>query len=83
MTPAVSQILHEECEAAQVSPHDVLSPSRRWPVVAVRHRVWKRICEELRPRNRMVYSYPAIARMFNRDHSTLVHAMKKLEARNG
>lgn len=80
---AVRRIIQQECEGTRFTEADILSNRRAAPLVRVRHRIWKRVADELRPSNRAAYSYPAMARMFNRDHSTILHGIKMAEARNG
>lgn len=58
-----------------VSPQDILGDTRRAAVVFPRH-VAMYLCRKLTP-----LSFPFIAQRFNRDHSTIVFAWQKIDAR--
>lgn len=61
----VRSLLADACGAAGCSIEDLLSPSRRQPVVVAR----RRVAADLR---RLGWSYPAIGRIMQRHHSSII-----------
>ena len=53
---------------------DIVGHSRKAPLVAARFRII-RIVSDARPR----LSMPSLGKMFNRDHATIIHALRKTE----
>ena len=74
-TPAddCQRLVAEAAERHGVTTGAILSRSRRRPVVRARQEV----CWELRQLN---LSYPQIAELLDRDHSTVLVAVRKVEA---
>jgi hypothetical protein len=58
-----------------VTVQQILSPCRAHNVVAARHLAIYRVARE-----RPDYSSPHLGRLFHRDHSTVLHAIRKMEA---
>lgn len=59
-----------------LTPGEITGARRNTKVVRARHEaMW--IAKELHPH----LSFPAIGRIFNRDHTTVLHALRKYEAR--
>jgi chromosomal replication initiation ATPase DnaA len=65
------RIIFDVAEKHGISTVTMLSPCRDRAFVNAREEAYRRLRDELG------YSYPKIARIFNRDHSTVVHACKR------
>lgn len=65
----VAQVAHKH----GLAPKDILSASRTAPIVRARHECWRRLRER-------GWSYPAIARAFDRDHTTVLAGVRKVRA---
>lgn len=75
-TPFITtdQILKEVCEKHQVSLKEVLSPMRSRYVIPARHEAMYRIREE------KCLSWAQIGRIFDRDHTSVLHGWRKHKA---
>ena len=71
LTTAVNSIQLLECERAQISLRQMVGATRKQHVVAARYRAMRRCRDELG------MSVFEIGRAFDRDHSTVSHALKK------
>lgn len=71
---AVRKIIEEEAHAALITVDDLLKKSRRSAVVNARLRA---MC---RARNETKLSYPQIAFVFERDHTSILNAVRRLQA---
>jgi chromosomal replication initiation ATPase DnaA len=65
------RIIFDVAEKHGVSTVTMLSPCRDRAFVNAREEAYRRLRDELG------YSYPKIAKIFNRDHSTVVHACNR------
>jgi chromosomal replication initiation ATPase DnaA len=65
------RIIFDVAEKHQVPVVDMLSSRRDKIYADAREEAYRRL------RNELGYSYPKIARIFNRDHSTVVHACNR------
>ncbi|MEO1658267.1 MAG: hypothetical protein AAFR65_11130 [Pseudomonadota bacterium] len=69
--------LLSECKLAGVPPEEVLSSSRRGPLVSVRKRIVKRL-RKVQPREDQpggsLFTYEWLAQRMGRDHTTIMHA---------
>jgi chromosomal replication initiation ATPase DnaA len=65
------RIIFDVAEKHGVSTVTMLSPCRDRAFVNAREEAYRRLRDELG------YSYPRIAKIFNRDHSTVVHACNR------
>lgn len=63
-------IVSQEALEAYLSPEDVLGPKRRTPIVRARWRVWVRL-------RAYGYSLPGIGRQTGRDHTSILHALRR------
>jgi hypothetical protein len=54
-----------------INPNLIQSDCRKRPLIAARHELWYRVRTELD------YSYPRIAQLAGRDHSTVFHGIQK------
>ena len=70
-------LLDEVCERRGVLPHEVCGQSRTLGVCHARHELWWRIRND--PARH--YSYAEIARLFRRDHTTVLHGIQAHEER--
>ena len=68
-------IVETVCRRHHVLPIEVCGRGRTKNVAKARHAVWW----ELRHRPESSFSYPELARLFDRDHSTIISAMRGLE----
>lgn len=64
------RILREVAQAHRVSLDDIIGPRRFKAYVAARREAMQRIRSELG------FSYPHIGRLFNRDHTSVLHACR-------
>jgi hypothetical protein len=60
-----------------LDPDDIQGPNRNRKLVAARKELWWTIRKELN------YSFPRIAKLANRDHSTIIHAVQSYAAAAG
>lgn len=60
------------CEAANVTREEVYSHDRHKPLVQARHAIWLLLHEHLN------YPYAEIARLYSRDHTTIIHGVKRI-----
>ena len=77
----VREIVAQEAVAHGVTPGEIYSRRVFKSVAAARHAAIWRVANELRPKSKAVYSYPAIGRMFHRDHSSVLNAIKAHQKR--
>lgn len=68
----LTALLHEVCEHRGVLPHEVCGHSRTLGVCRARHELWWRIRND----SARHYSYAEIARLFRRDHTTVLHGVQ-------
>lgn len=73
MTPA-DAILADEARRANATVEELISPRRFAHLVRARQRAMWRI------RQATGWSYPKIGRLFGRDHTTVMHAVDKINA---
>lgn len=73
MTGVEHQILSRGCEVGGISPETLLSPLRDEHVSNVRHAVM--YCM----RNRAHANFVRIGQIMNRDHSTVIHAVRRVQ----
>lgn len=71
MTGPIAHIIARTAEAFDVPVEEILSDRRQKPVVVARQ-VAMTLARQLTPA-----SYPAIARAFRRDHTTVMHAEER------
>lgn len=71
MTP--SDIIFQEASKGRVPPEVLSGPRRNAGCVRPRHSAMYRCRRELG------MSYPAIGRVFHRDHTTVMHAVEKIK----
>jgi hypothetical protein len=69
----VGQTIDASAEVFSVDPEDVVGRSRHRPVVYARH------CAVWVVRRRTDFSYPAIGRFFDRDHTTMISACRAVD----
>lgn len=60
------------CGASNIPLEHIMGPSRDADVVAVRHMLWYILHDH------MGHSYPHLARLYDRDHTTVIHGAKKM-----
>ena len=73
MNPTAAQILAASAETFGVTRDDITGPARSGtPIVA--RQVAMYLC-----RTRTPLSFPALGRLFHRDHTTVMHAVKKID----
>jgi hypothetical protein len=70
------EIIEEVSQQTGVSVGEILGPRRAPNLVAARHLAMWRVHKRL-PH----YSLPRIGRLFRRDHTTILYAVRKIEAR--
>lgn|SRR5271166_3470642 len=70
--PSCNEVITEVCRVFKVNRDHVLGARRAWKLVVARH-VAMYVCRETTGR-----SLPEIARRFNRDHTTVIHACAKI-----
>lgn len=73
IAPACTSILNEVVKKHGFPPDVILGRERFRPVVRARHELWFRVHSELG------WSYYMMARYFNVDHTTIMHAVRKVE----
>lgn len=73
---AMRRLVREVCEDAAVSEPAIYSTNRRRHVARARQAAMWRIRKEMPD-----LSLPQIGRFFNRDHTTVIHAIRAVEAR--
>lgn len=67
-------IVEEVATEARVTPEDIYGDSRRADIVLARQIAQWRVSEELG------YSTSVVGRHFNRDHASIIHSLKKIDA---
>lgn len=72
MTPLVARIVAAVADETGISVEAITGRDRHAPVAAARHEVWTRL------RLEHGWSWPAIAREFGRDHTTVMHGVRKV-----
>lgn len=72
--PSIAEIEAATCIEFNVRLNDMRS-DRRWQEVARARQVAMFLARERTP-----YSLPQIGRCFNRDHTTVIHAVRRIEA---
>lgn len=73
-TTPITRIIHEVSKASGVKPRDIMGKRRFVNHTRARF-VAMAIC-----RDYLDMSYPAIGRVFDRDHSTVISAMRRVDA---
>lgn len=68
------RIVQEVCAETGVSPQQILSPVRTRHIVRARQFAQWRIYREVG------ISLPAIGRMFDRDHTSVLHSIRRIDA---
>ena len=66
------RVIKEVADEHGVTPEDILWRSRRVKFVRARHAAMRRV-SEARPQ----WSYPALGRLFGRDHTSIMHAFER------
>lgn len=79
---AMIRIVREVAERHGLRPHDLTGPHRWKSYVAARFEAIWLIYQERWPDGRRVYSLPQIGRHFNRDHTSVLNAIRRYEGRN-
>jgi chromosomal replication initiator protein len=69
--PNVRRVVFPILEKHKLSWDDVYSYTRKAPVVACRHEVFRELKKELQ------WSASRIARLCNKDHTTVIYALRK------
>lgn len=72
VNPFVERLVAEVAETHGVAVADILGRSRSAPFVAARHAVWARL------RVNHGWSWPAIGREFDRDHTTVMYGVRSV-----
>lgn len=70
----IKRVIWEVSQAAQITPADILGRERTAHVVRARFAAMA-IC-----RDYLGLSYPAIGRAFKRDHTSVINAMRRVDA---
>lgn len=76
--PRVLDVIRDVARTHNVSVDSVLSPSRLKRFVVPRQQAMWRVRAMRWPVIRGHPSYPQIGRWFNRDHTTILHAVRKV-----
>jgi chromosomal replication initiator protein len=71
MTPLAERLVKHVAEKRGLRASDITGRSRLAPIVAARHEVWALLRSS-------GWSLPAIGREFDVDHTTVLHAVRKL-----
>ena len=74
-TPSVTmylEMLKAECDRSNVNFWTAVTKSQEWAVARARWRTWARLRE-------MNYSLPAIGSAANRDHTSILHGLRRLK----
>lgn len=77
------EIAENVCEAHGVPMRHLKSPQRLRPIVDARWEAMWQMSQQVREDGRPRYSMAAIGRFFNRDHTTVIHAVQQYSKRNG
>lgn len=81
LAPKIDRPLHsiaiEVCQKHRLTMTELLGPCRLKQFVEARHEAW------WRARRETVSSLPAIGKFFNRDHTTVLAAIRKYEEKIG
>lgn len=83
MTPRAARILSEVSKTTRVPVALILGPSRLRQHVYARHHAMARVRALVNKDGEPVFSFPAIGKMFSRDHTTAMHGVAGHERRNG
>ena len=67
------------CIESGIAKKHVFSKSKFTPYAKTRHLIWYTL-REAHDRGHGYYSYPQIGNYFNRDHSTIIHGVRKVKA---
>lgn len=73
-TAQINRIVLQVSKATGVKPNEIMGQSR------TRHVVRARFAAMVITRDYLGLSYPAIGRAFNRDHTSVINAMRKVDA---
>ncbi|MCA6264704.1 helix-turn-helix domain-containing protein, partial [Phenylobacterium sp.] len=65
------------CAAHGVSPADVMGEARLAYLVRARHEVAWRMRNVRKPTGKPRFSFPQIGEFMNRDHTTIIHAVRE------
>lgn len=77
------QAIREAAAAYGVCARDILSPSRIHRIAHARQDAMVRLRAITDPDGKPRYSLPVIGRAFDRDHTTVVHAIRAIRKRSG
>jgi chromosomal replication initiation ATPase DnaA len=69
------QVLDKVCKAHHVTRAEVCSRARSQRVAVARHQLWWELYNQARP-----FSYAELGRMFERNHTTVMHGVRMWEA---
>lgn len=72
-TERVKKIEKIICKAADITLEELCSTERTRPLVDARHAVWLLLYEHVG------YSYGDIAQMYERDHTSIAHGVKRIK----
>lgn len=79
---AMREIVAEVAARHQLHPRDLTGPMRFKSICAARFEAMWLIYQERHPDGRRVYSLPQVGAFFNRDHTTVLNALRRHEQRN-
>ncbi|MCA6269179.1 MAG: hypothetical protein IM636_06075 [Phenylobacterium sp.] len=71
------------CASHCVSPADVMGEARRAYLVRARQELAWRMRNARKPTGEPRFTYPQIGRFMNRDHTTIIHAVREHAKRTG
>ena len=71
MTPLVARLVAVVADETGISVEAIAGRDRHAPIAAARHAVWTRLRVE------HGWSWPAIAREFGRDHTTVMYGVRR------
>ncbi len=80
---AMREIVEEVAARHNLNPRDLTGPMRFKSIVRARFEAMWLIYEERHPDGRRVYSLPQVGAYFNRDHTTVLYALRRYEQRTG
>ena len=80
---AMRRIAEEVAADHSLHVRDLTGQSRVKHICAARFEAMFRIYEERHPDGRRVYSMTQLGRFFNRDHTTILNALRRYEERSG
>lgn len=82
ISPSVLEgVLRDVFEHTRVRPEDLLGASRKQPIAGARQLAMWKLRQVRADDGSCRYSAPEIGRVFGRDHSTVLHAERAVEAR--